>query len=95
VENRQVVLRGVSKVHPDHPLQGIKVVSGNAPYQRSTAEVEGAEWTGRDPWNHRLVFAARGRIFARTGGRDVELADFNDEQPDPQPPPEQAKRAIR
>lgn len=91
---RQVALRGASAAHPDHPLQGVQIVRGDAPYQRSTGEVVGADWTGRDQ-RHRLVFAAHGRLFARTDGRDVELADLNGERPDPQPPPLAAKRAIR
>lgn len=92
--NRQVVLRGATKTHKDHPLQGVAVVQGDAPYQRSTGEVEGAQWSGRDQQN-RLVFAAHGCLFARMGGCDTLLADFGAERPDSQPPPAAAKRAIR
>ncbi len=76
-----------------HPLQGLAVVPGEAPYQRSTEEVEGAEWSGRDQRN-RLVFALAGRIFARTGGIDVELADFKAQSPEPQPPPGWATQPL-
>jgi hypothetical protein len=93
VEKRRLVLRGVSKVHPDHPLHGIEVVPGKAEYQRSSNEVEGAEWSGRDQRN-RLVFASGGKIFARSGGLDVELADFRGERPEPEPPPEWATRPL-
>jgi hypothetical protein len=93
VENRRVVLRGAGEVHPEHPLRGIEVVPGEAPYQRSTAEVDEAEWSGRDQRN-RLVFASSGRIFARSGGRDVELADLRAYRPDPQAPPEWATRPL-
>lgn len=93
VGNRQVILRGAGKTHPLHPLQGVEVVSGEAPYHRSTSEVEDADWSGRDQQN-RLVFTAGGRVWTRTGGTDVELADFRDERPNPEPPPAQAKRAI-
>lgn len=94
VENRKLVLRGAGATHPAHPLQGIEVVPGEAEYQRSSEEVEGADWSGRDQAN-RLVFAARGRLFARSGGVDVELADFTAQTPDPQPAPEWATRPPR
>jgi hypothetical protein len=93
VGERQVILRGATVAHPAHLPRGVTIVSGDAPYQRSTNEVEGADWTGRDQ-RSRLVYASSGRVFARTGGRDLELADFNDERPDPQPPPVQARRTI-
>ncbi len=93
VDNRRLVLRGVGKVHPEHPLHGIEVAPGEAEYQRSTGEVEGAEWSGRDHGN-RLVFASGGRIFARSGGLDLELADFRAQHPEPQPPPDWATRPL-
>ncbi len=93
VENRRLVLRGAGKVHPEHPLHGIEVVSGEAEVHRSTAEVEGAEWSGRDH-RDRLVFASNGRIVARQRGLDVELADFTAQRPDPQAPPEWATRPL-
>lgn len=94
VDDRRLVLRGASGAHPDHPPQGLEIVPGEAEYHRSTGEVEGAEWSGRDQRN-RLVFASGGRIWARRGGKgagaaDVELADFNADRPDPQPAPEWA-----
>jgi hypothetical protein len=89
VESRRLVLRGAGHAHPDHPLHGLEVVPGVAEPHRSTGEVEGAEWSGRDQRN-RLVFATGGRLFARSGTEDVELADFRALRPDPQPPPEWA-----
>jgi hypothetical protein len=93
VGNRQVVLRGASKAHPEHPVRGIEVVEGEAPYQRSSEEVAGAQWAGRDQGN-RLVFAKAGCVFARRGGVDVELADFRGQKPDAQAAPEWAKREL-
>ncbi len=93
VENRRLVLRGAGAVHSDYALRGIEIVPGTAEYQRSTGEVDGAEWSGRDQRN-RLVFAAGGRVFARSGRRDVELADFTSLRPDPQPAPEWATRPL-
>lgn len=93
VDNRRLVLRGAGKAHHEHPLRGIEVVPGTAEYQRSTEEVEGVDWSGRDHGN-RLVFAKNGRIFARTGGHDVELVDLSPYRPDPQPAPEWATRPL-
>lgn len=93
VGNRQLILRGGGKTHPAHPLHGVDLVRGEAPLQKSSGEVDGAQWSGRDQEN-RLVFTAQGRVFARTGGQDVELADFHLLHPDPQPPPPEAKRSI-
>jgi len=91
VDNRRLVLRGAGKAHPEHPVQGIEVVPGEAKYHRSTGEVEGAEWSGRDQ-RDRLVFASRGCLFARTGRGDVKLADFTSETPEPRAAPEWATR---
>ena len=93
IDNRRLVLRGIDRVHPDYSLHGIEVVPGTAEYQRSSDEVEGAGWSGRDQRN-RLVFASSGRVYARSGGRDVLLADFTPLRPDPQPPPEWATRPL-
>jgi hypothetical protein len=81
VGNRQVILRGAGKTHPLHPLQGVEVVSGEAPYHRSTREVEDADWSGRDQQN-RLVFGCAARNRCRAGG----LSSI--------PSPAQAKRAM-
>jgi hypothetical protein len=85
-KNRELILRGAGEAHPDHPPRGLKVVEGVAEYNRSTGEIEGAEWSGRDQRN-RLVFAARGCIFVRTGTTDRLLADFAAQVPNPLPAP--------
>lgn len=92
--NRRVVLRGAGRRSSEHVAQAIEVVDGEAEPQRSTQEVEGAEWSGRDHDN-RLVFARHGRIFARSGLRDVELADFTATRPAPQAAPAWAKEPLR
>ena len=98
--DRRLTLRGVAgahpfvAAHPDHPATGLELVDGNVDDQRSTDEVPGAEWSGRDQEN-RLVFARAGRIFARAGDEDVELASFATHQPAPCPPPEWATRRLR
>jgi hypothetical protein len=90
VGDRRVVLRGAGRRSSEHTAQQVEVVAGEAEAQRSTDEVEGAEWSGRDHDN-RLIFAQQGRIFARSGLRDVELADFTTCRPDPKAPPAWAK----
>jgi hypothetical protein len=89
VGDRRLVLRGARATHPEQPCEGLEIVDGEAPLQRSTDEVEGADWSGRAQRN-RLVYASKGRLFARTGGRDIELADLTTQQPDPEPAPEWA-----
>lgn len=93
VDDRSLVLRGAGALHDDYALDGLAITTGQAALQRSSGEVEGAEWSGRDQQN-RLVFASEGRLFARTGGRDVELADFTALRPSPVPPPDDAKRPL-
>jgi hypothetical protein len=93
--DRRLVLRsaGPRKAHPDHEPRGLEIIDADAPYHRSTEEVAGADWTGRDQ-NNRLVFAARGCIFARTGGEDRCLADLNAQTPTPTPAPDWATTAL-
>jgi hypothetical protein len=92
VDDRRLIVRGGTKTLPDHPARGLEVVSGPAEHHASTGEVPEAEWSGHDQ-NGRLVFATNGRIIARTGRDDVELADLTNRTPDPQPPPDWAKLA--
>jgi hypothetical protein len=91
--NRRLVVRGAGPTHPDHPARGLEIVGGSAEYHRSTEEIEGADWTGRDQRN-RLVFAAEGCIFVRSGGENRLLADFNAQVPNPAPPPSWAMEPL-
>ena len=84
------VIAGVEAISLAHDYN----TPGNAEYHRSSGEAEGAEWSGRDQGN-RLVFTSGGRLFVRSGGRDRELADFNGETPEPEPPPEWATRPLQ
>lgn len=90
VGDRRLILRGAGEPHPDHRPVGLEIVTGVADLHRSTDEVEGAEWSGRDRRN-RLVFTREGRLFARSGLHDVVLADFDGREPHPTPAPEWAK----
>lgn len=96
LDDRRLSLRGtLQPTHPDHPSRGLTIVEDNAACHRSTGEVPEADWSGRDS-NNRLVYALRGRIFARVNdAQDVELADFTTHRPDPQPAPEWATRPLR
>jgi hypothetical protein len=91
--NRQLILRGAGEAHADHPARGLEIVAGEAKYHRSKDEIAGAEWTGRDQ-NNRLVFAARGCIFVRTGGDERLLADFSAQVPSAVAPPAWATKAL-
>jgi hypothetical protein len=94
VGDRRLILRGAQKAHPSHPADGLEIIEGTPEYHRSSGEVDGAQWTGRDQRN-RLVYAKDGRIFARRGDRDIELADFGSRKPEPVAPPEWATRPLR
>lgn len=93
VGRRRLILRGASAAHPDHPAHGLQIVEGEAPHHRSTDELEGAEWTGRDQ-AHRLVFTEEGRLFAWAQPKPRLLADFNGRAPDPKAAPAWAGQAI-
>jgi hypothetical protein len=93
VGNRRLILRGAREAHPDHPSHGLEIVSGNAELHRSSDEVEGAEWSGRDRRN-RIVFAREGRLFARSGLDDILLADFNGQAPHTEAAPDWAKQPV-
>jgi len=95
---RKVALRTCMplKTHRDHPLVGLEAVpssevEGGAP--RHSDRVSEKEWSGHDPSGAR-VFTASGKLFRERRGREVEIADFNDMAPDPQPPPDWATRPL-
>jgi hypothetical protein len=90
---RRLVLRGAGRPHPDHPADGLEIAAGMAEPHRSTQEIDGADWTGRDQ-RDRLVFAARGGIWLRCDGEDRLLADFNAQVPNAVPPPAWATEPL-
>jgi len=82
--------------HPDHPLVGLEAVS--APARTAIPELaapraRGQEWSGRDQAGEE-IFTSAGKLFRKRRGRDVEIADFNGREPDPQPAPEWATRPL-
>jgi hypothetical protein len=95
--------------HPDHPAEGLEAVrmqdvdgapsdpaDGYPPSlrrRRSADLVDGADWSGRDHGGD-IVYCRDGKLFRRTDGDDVELADFSDREPDPQPPPDAATQPL-
>jgi hypothetical protein len=93
VGKRRLALRGAGQALEDHPADGLEIASERAERHRSTEEVEGAEWSGRDGRN-RLVYAKDGKLLARSGLGDVELADFNGRVPEPREAPAWAKAPI-
>jgi hypothetical protein len=81
--------------HPDHPGLGLEVEFGDSPAHRSTREVDGADWSGRD-CHGELIFAREGKIFRRLSSRrkDRLVADLNGMLPDPKPAPAWASRPL-
>jgi hypothetical protein len=96
VGNRRLVLHINMPVetHPKHPAYGLAIIQGNMEYNRSTAEVDNADWSGRDHAG-RLIFCRNGKLFRRDkGGNDYEVADFNALRPDPKPAPDWGKAPL-
>jgi hypothetical protein len=95
VDNRRLILHVNMPVetHPDHPAYGIEVIQGSAEYHRSSAEVDGADWSGRDHAGC-LIFSQHGKLYRRYQGGDREIADFNGLHPDPRQAPDWAKEPL-
>jgi hypothetical protein len=98
-DNRKIFLHVQMpvEIHPDHPGKGLEIIPGNAEYHRSTNEVEGADWSGRDHRDY-LIYCREGKLFRRGKGKnsqDQEIADFNNLQPNPQTAPDWAKCSLQ
>jgi len=95
VDNRRLVLRAAMAValHPDHPGWGLEVVQGNALRHRSSGEIEGADWAGRDH-NDNVIFTCDGKLFRRRASCDQEIADFGSLRPSPVPAPAWAQQPL-
>ena len=94
--NSHVVLRsGILAQHPDHAEPLITFESGGPDLHASTAEVPGADWSGRDR-SGRLIFARDGRIFRRdAAGGEAQLVDLRGLSPDPHPAPASARGPLQ
>jgi hypothetical protein len=95
---RKVALRtGMPlNTHPDHPLVGLEAVNARQAEGHTLLLLDGLpdkEWSGHDQSGAR-VFTSAGKLFREGRGRAVEIADFNDLAPDPQPPPDWATRPL-
>ena len=94
--NSHVVLRSSwLKTHEDHADPLITFSQGAVDHHRSSGEVDGAEWSGRDH-SGRVIFTRDGRVFRFSkSGEELELADFRDLKPDPRPAPESAGAPLQ
>jgi len=81
--------------HPDHPLAGLEAVNADATGGRTALPrtLRDKEWSGRDQAGQE-AFTTEGKLMRRRNGGTVEIADFNDRKPDPQPPPDWATRPL-
>lgn len=92
--NRMINLRGSTQPHPDHPYRTLTTFRDTCPLHASTDEIPKADWSGRDQRGN-LVYSLKGKLIRRTKRNgDLELADFSKLIPDPQPPPEWAKKPL-
>ncbi len=106
-DNRSAVLRFYPvEPHPEHLGAGLNISflandtsfhrkTDLAPYHKSTEEVEGSEWSGRDQ-HGRLVYTLDGKLMLIEKKTDTHvcLADFNGLEPDPQPAPPSAGQPL-
>lgn len=92
-DDRVVILRGSSGVHPNHPLNGIKVIEGSCKGIVSVPSILGAEWSGYDQGGY-PIYARKGKLYRRLPNNDQELADFNGLTPNPIEAPEWAKKPL-
>lgn len=96
LSNRHIAIRSnVTIPQEDHRGKGLTVDLGwSAEQHRSSDEVEGATWSGRDRGG-RLIYAKDGKIFRRQiSGVDLELTDLSGMTPDPKPAPPWASREL-
>jgi hypothetical protein len=96
--NRKLViwssLLAAGQAHPDHPGHGLEVVLGApTPEDRPTMERAKGGWSGRDQGG-RPIHTSGGKLFRERFRNLVEIADFNDLSPDPQPPPDWAREPL-
>jgi len=93
--NRRLILHANMpvEIHPEHPGYGLEIIRGSAEYHRSSAEVDGADWSGRDHTGC-LIFSRYGKLFRRDQGGDHEIADFNGLYPAPRSAPDWAKEPL-
>ena len=83
----------VPAAHPDYPVSGLEVTTLERAAPRG--DDPGAnDWAGRDQAG-RDVHTRGGRLYRRTAGEEVEIADFTQVTPDPQPPPGWATEPLR
>ena len=82
-----------SPTHPDHPAHGLDVTYGRRGTFRET-DFGPDDWVGEDQAGEKIR-ARGGKLFRTRDGEEVELADWNDLTPDPQPPPGRAKELLR
>ncbi|RLB51816.1 MAG: hypothetical protein DRJ42_16160 [Deltaproteobacteria bacterium] len=96
VSNRGVMLRTrlAPVAHRQHPGRGLEVTTGGPAVHRSSAEVDDADWCGRDQGGC-LVFTRAGKLYRRRGEEDLLLGDFDERTPDPAPAPKWAKMPLR
>lgn len=96
VAERQAILWTCDlEAHPDHPLVGLEVSHGS-PSSEDRAR-RSKEWSGTDHAGN-LVYTSKGRLFRKRrtleSSEAVQIADFNDLRPDPQPAPAWACRPL-
>lgn len=92
--NQMLKLRGGIMSLPHHPCRGLTTIRDACPQHWSSGEIPKADWCGRDRRGH-LVYTLGGKLLRRTKREgDLELADFSQLEPDPQPAPAWARKKL-
>lgn len=93
-DDRTIVLPGCQGTHPDHPLNGLRVMEkGECPHAPAKPEIPDAEWSGFDHGGY-PVFARDGKLYRQLPREDRELANFNGLEPTPTEAPLWAKQPL-
>lgn len=94
LDDRRLAIRSHAEAHPDHPPDGLVVVTGASPPLRASEElVDDAQWSGRDQ-SGAVVLCRGGKLLRVEGGSEVEVADLNGAEPKPVAAPGWARAPL-
>jgi hypothetical protein len=99
LDNRRLAIRSVTGLPPfvpdsKGPIRGVEETpDAPAELHASDGEISNADWSGRDQRDN-PIFTRGDRLYRRQPRGDFLLADFTELNPDPQPAPDWATRAL-
>ena len=93
VGNRELIVSACQPEFTGNDLSGLKLVDTGPRVVRDQPDIPDADWAGYD-FTGEIVFSVGDKLFRRGKKADDLIADFTGLQPDPEPPPEWARRKI-